>query len=86
MNDEEKRELQERVHQLRELSNHPGWAVLVDFVFFGPGGSQTHQRQLVNGVKAWDDYLMAVGFIKGVHFVTEAPSRVERQLEAVMED
>lgn len=80
MTEEEKRELQERAHLVEELTKHPGWEVLTDLVLFGPGGSATHQRQLVKGVKDWDDYQVAVGIIRGIHHVTEAPDRLRRMV------
>lgn len=87
MTEEEKRELQERAHLVEELTKHPGWEVLVDLAHFGPGGSATHQRQVISGVKDWDDYQVAVGIIRGIHHVTEAPDRLKRMVaEAAVEE
>ena len=85
MTDDE-RALVERSHQLQELASHPGWAVLEDFVFFGPGGSQVLQRQVVNGAKSWDEYLKVTGKIHGIHHVVEAPARLKAMADAVAEE
>ena len=77
MTEDEKRELIERAHQLNELTRHPGWEILSDLVYFGPGGSSTHQRKIVTGSANWDEYQRDVGFIRGIHHVIEAPDRLE---------
>ena len=82
MTDDERRELIERSHQLKELSKHPGWEVLVDLVYFGPGGSSTHQRKVISGSPSWEEYQKDIGFIRGVHFVIEAHERLEAAVKA----
>ena len=86
MTEDEQRDFQERVNLVNDLTKHPGWDVLVDMSHFGPGGSATHQRQIVSGVKDWDDYLIAVGMIRGIHHVTEAPARLNKMVATVVGD
>jgi hypothetical protein len=79
VNDDELRALVEQAHQLEELTKHPGWAVLEDFALRRPGGSATMQSRIVNGnCESIDDYKLGVGYLKGIHYVIDAPQTVKR--------
>lgn len=77
MSEEELRELQELAFQLDELTQHPGWAVFVDNIRFGPGGMLSHQKRVLGGsCKTPEEYQHQVGWIAGCEFCLEAPTRV----------
>lgn len=74
MNDEDFRALIEQAHQLGELTNHPGWAVLVDYMEVRMRGDKL---KILNGnCRDLDDYRKTAGFLVGAHAVMDAPKIV----------
>jgi hypothetical protein len=77
MTQDELRALVEQAHQLDELTKHPGWEVLTDFVYHGGGGSVKRQHRLVNGqLTTFEEYVKETGWLQGAHHVIEAPKTV----------
>ena len=77
MTQDELRALVEQHHQLDELTKHPGWEVLVDYVLHGGGGSVKRQHRLVNGqLTTYEEYVKETGWLQGAHHVLEAPKTV----------
>ena len=78
MTEDDRRELIERSHQLNELTKHPGWEILQDYVLFSPGGSAFHQKKMIlKGSSSWEEYQRDFNFVRGIHYVVEAPKRIE---------
>lgn len=70
-----KRALIEQAHQLRELTKHPGWAVLVDFMEIRMRGDKL---KVLNGKCVdLDDYRKLTGSLQGIHAVLDAPKIVQ---------
>lgn len=77
MTDDEFHALVEQAHQLDELAQHPGWAVLTDYVLHGPAGSIGRQARVVNGhLKDFEAYLSETGWLAGAHHVLDARKTV----------
>ena len=77
MTDDEYRALQEQAHQVDELTRHPGWDVLLDYLRFGDAALAKRQIQVLQGAaKTYPDYLHRVGWIEGVQFAIDAPDRL----------
>ena len=84
MNDDELRQLQENAFQLEEMTKHPGWAVLVDYANFGPGGQSHHQKYLLLGnCKTPDEYQKYVGWVAGCQHVLDIPLMFVRCLTGI---
>ncbi len=81
MTDDEFRALVEQAHQVRELTQHPGWAVLDDYmnhVVMNP-----LKRRVLNG-NGIDDhvtYRALVEFLQGAHRVLGVPDELATQVE-----
>lgn len=79
MTDDELRELQELAHQLEELTRHPGWKVMVDYVHFGAGMLAHHQKYLLSGnCKSPEEYQRYAGWVAGSQAVLDAPANVRK--------
>lgn len=79
MNDDEYRALQEQSHLLTELTRHPGWPVLVDFLMVI---SDSAKRRVLNGhMDSIDAYKSVTGELVGIHKAVDAPSVVAGMLE-----
>ena len=77
MTQDELRALIEQHHQLDELTKHPGWEVLTDYVLHGPAGSAKRQHRIVNGgVQSYEDYVRECGWLAGAHHVLDAVETV----------
>ena len=72
---ETRRALIEQAHQLNELTRHPGWAVLVDYMETRMRGEKL---RILNGkCTDLDDYRKMSGLLLGVHAVLDAPKVVQ---------
>lgn len=79
MNDDEYRALQEQAHLLQELTRHPGWPVLVDFLEVI---SRSAKKRVLNGnLDSIDAYKSVTGELVGIHKAIDAPSVVAGMLE-----
>lgn len=79
MTDDEFRALQEQAHQLRELTRHPGWAVLVDFSF--ERMKATKQAVLNGNVADIEKYKQHTGWLRGIHDTLDAAAAVEAMVD-----
>lgn len=80
MTDDELRALIEQAHQLRELTAHPGWAVLQSF---------SHERMkatktaVLNGnVADFEKYKQHTGWLRGIHDTLDAAETVEKMADS----
>lgn len=79
MTEDELRQLQELAYQLEELTAHPGWSVLIDYVHNGAGMLGAHQRYLLAGsCKSPEEYQKYAGWVHGSLAVLEAPVNVRK--------
>lgn len=77
--DEDYRALQEQAHMLDELTRHPGWAVLVDFLEVI---SRAQKLRVLNGnIDSHDSYKSITGELVGIHKAIDAPKVVAKMLE-----
>lgn len=77
--DGEYRALQEQAHQLEELTRHPGWPVLVDFM---ETISRAAKLRVLNGkLMSVEEYKSVTGELIGIHKVLDAPSVVQGMLQ-----
>ncbi len=78
MTNEEYRALVEQSHQLQQLTEHPGWAVLVDYiktVVLAP-----RKDRLLNGaIDSLDEYKKQAGFCAGAEWVLNAHEVIGNQ-------
>lgn len=81
------RDLIERNSQVQEMTQHPGWDLLKDYV-----RAQMEAKQrwvLLGNADTLDEYRKATGWIQGVIDVLEAPdvlaAQVEREQQAERE-
>lgn len=78
--DEDYRALQEQAHLLEELTRHPGWPVLVDFM---EAISKAAKLRVLNGkLDSIDSYRSTTGELVGIYKVLDAPSVVRGMVEA----
>ena len=71
-----RRALIEQAYQLNELTKHPGWAILVDFMLTK---MKTDKQRVLDGVVTnLDDYKKLTGYFQGAHAVLNAPETVEK--------
>lgn len=64
---------------LDELTRHPGWPVLVDFLEVI---SRSAKLRVLNGnLKSFDDYNAVTGELVGIHKAIDAPAVVAGMLE-----
>lgn len=81
LSEDEKRQLIENDFQVQQLTQHPGWTVLLDFVV-NAGGLRAWQTAVLNGgAKTTDAYQHMVGKIQGCEFVINAPARIARMAD-----
>ena len=84
MNDDALRALVEQAHQINELTQHPGWDVLLDYLRFSEGALAKRQVQLLQGgAKTFDDYQRRIGFIEGVQYAIDAPERLQTTVDTL---
>lgn len=78
MNDDEFRELLEMGQQIRELTQHPGWAYLLDRAVHT---ISSKQKTVLGGqVTSLEDYKKNVGWLEGANFVISLPERVDNEI------
>lgn len=83
MTDEDLRDMQERVTQIRELQQHPSWAIYEDFLRHKLSISQ---RRVVNGlIEDMGVYKHETGIVKGLMTALTAGDEVERLVESELE-
>ena len=79
MNDDELRNLQERVQIISDLASSVGWAYAMDRVV-----SQVaiYQNRLILGkAKDYEEYIKWVAYTDGLSFVLDLPKKVQEELE-----
>jgi hypothetical protein len=80
----ELRQLTEQAHRIRKLTEHPDWAVLVEYV---QGRIEAEQRWLMNGhAKTVEDYRGRAGWVQGAMHVLEAPDRIDEEVKRAREE
>lgn len=72
---ETKRALIEQAHQLHELTLHPGWPILVDFMLVKMAADK--KRILSGDIVHMDQYREMTGYFNGVHATLNAHETVE---------
>lgn len=86
MTDDELRALVEQAHQLDELTRHPGWLVLEDYILRGPAGFAGRQRAIINGLaRDHEDYLKQTSWMQGADAVLKAPATVAEMVRTERE-
>lgn len=84
MDEAELRDLQERAHQIRELTKTSGWELLRDYV---ATVLNAKNRGLLNGnAKTLEDYRADAGFISGAQFVLGAADELEARIDRVTKE
>lgn len=76
---DELRELIERNAQVQEMTQHPGWALLGDYM-----RAQLEARQrylLVGSAKDIEDYRKMTGWLQGVSDTLSAPATLGEQVQ-----
>lgn len=77
--DDDYRALQEQAHLLNELTRHPGWPVLIDFLETISRGAK---KQVLNGyLDSIGAYKSVTGELVGIHKAIDAPAVVATMLE-----
>lgn len=73
------RQLQEQAAQIQELTRHPGWEFLADYII----ALTTKQQQYVLTGRCTDerDYARRTSYVKGMLDVLEAPSKLQQQVD-----
>lgn len=75
------RALQEQAHLLTELTQHPGWDVLVDWLEVVV--ARPHKFSVLNGnMKTLEEYAGVTGFLSGLKKAIDAPQDVQGMLDA----
>lgn len=76
---DELRDLIERNSQIQELTRHPGWPLLVDYMH---DRMFKEQRSLILGnARTIEDYRNTTGWLKGVTDTLTAPDALAEQVE-----
>jgi len=87
LTDDDYRALVEQAHQVSELTRHPGWAVLLDYLRFSEGALAKRQVQVLQGgARSFDDYQNRIGWIQGVQYAIDAPDRLEKQVQVAAQN
>jgi hypothetical protein len=79
--DDELRDLQERVALIEEMSSHPGWTMLTDRAH---ATLRSTQQSIINGRLDLDTYRNRCGFIEGAFFILNLPGAVRSELDEEM--
>lgn len=78
MEDDEFRELQERSHQIIALTQHPGWALLVDRANVGLWAK--HNLLVSGGAKDYEHYKTSIAWMEGAQYVLAVPTLIQEEL------
>jgi len=82
MNDDELRDLQERVQLITELTQQPGWTMFYDRV---AADVEISQRRLMNGhLPDYLEYQKEVAKLNGMLLVLNLPAQVQSELDDEM--
>jgi hypothetical protein len=83
MTDDDLRALQEQAHMLYELSEHPGWAVYVDYL---ETVTRSQKMAVLNGnVTDFERYKSITGELLGIHKALNAPRAVATMVAAELD-
>ena len=64
----------EQAHLIEQLTQHPGWPVLLDWMH---QRMMPRKKRLLNGmIPDRDEYLSTTGFLLGIHEIIDAPAKV----------
>jgi hypothetical protein len=79
VNDDDRRDLIERVHQMQEMEKTQGWTLLKDYV---NRHFEIRYRELVNGnVTSHEEYKAKCAWLQGAQFVLSATKDLALSLE-----
>lgn len=81
LTDDERRVLIENAFQVKQLTQHPGWPVLMDFVVNAGGLRAWQTAVLGGGAKTTESYQHMVGKIQGCEHVINAPERIQKMAD-----
>lgn len=73
------RHLLERAAQIQELTRHPGWAYLCDYVTALTTAKQN--RILKGGCRDIEEYRQFTGEVTGMLAVLDAPNKLQQQID-----
>lgn len=73
------RDLIERNAQIQEMTQHPGWALLEDYMRAQMGAKQ--RSLLLGNADTIEEYREWTGWLKGVSATLDAPDTLAKQLE-----
>jgi hypothetical protein len=79
MDDEELRDLQERVQVIMDMTSSPGWALLMDAARAALIAKQT--RILQGKCETHEEYMAECAFGDGVEYLIGLPNRLQRSLD-----
>src|SRR4029077_13948815 len=78
LNDEDFRDVAERTSLIREMTEHPGWAMLLDRASVSLG---SRQKALYQGqIENMEDYLKQTSWLEGASFIIGLPAVVQNEL------
>lgn len=84
MDEQELRDLQERVALVKEMAAHPGWRMLQDRALHTLLIKQTY---IIQGkCKSYEEYLKEVAFTDGVEYLMKLPDRLDLELEMALDN
>ena len=78
MNDDELRDLQERVSLIAEMAASPGWTMLVDRAH---ASIRVAQQRVLRGLLEHDEYLKQCANMEGMFFILDLPAKVQAELD-----
>ena len=76
------RDLQERAHELQQLTEAYGWETFKDRLLYE---YDQQQRRVTTGTLTPDEYQRACGVLQGLHQALTIPERVESELNSLTE-
>lgn len=83
MEEGELRDLIERTHQIRDMTSHPGWAFLQDYLV---ALTTKHQRRILSGYcRDIESYRAETGYVKGLQAALEAPDKLQDRIARLQE-
>ena len=84
MTDDELRALQEQAFQLEELTRHPGWEVLRDYL--ESVLMRGDKFRVLNGhMETIEEYKFTTGVLRGIHAVLDTPGHVRNQVSSELQ-